>query len=165
MFRKDLIVFLRAGKSWRQIASETNKSVGSIRYWLDKHGLQTRLQAREKIGRIVKRKCLTCGTTKRGDFYTKRKSACRRCHNDSVIDYGRKRRQQIVKHLGGKCTQCGYRKYQSALETHHLDPSKKDRNFGSSRNWGWERVKKELVGCALLCSNCHAGIHSGELVI
>lgn len=75
-----------------------------------------------------------------------------------------KRRKRIrelaIKHKGGKCSFCGYKKCQEALEFHHSS-GKKD--FGiSSKGYtrGWQKVKQELEKCVLLCANCHREIHS-----
>jgi len=57
---------------------------------------------------------------------------------------------------------CGYGRYQGALEFHHLDTSKKD--FGLSTKGltrSWEKTKRELEKCILVCSNCHKEIHAG----
>ncbi len=59
---------------------------------------------------------------------------------------------------------CGYRRCQAALDFHHLDENKKD--FGLSKDGitrSWERTKKELNKCILVCSNCHREIHAGIL--
>lgn len=75
-----------------------------------------------------------------------------------------KRRKEVrlkaIKHLGGKCTKCGYCKYIEVLEFHHRNPIQKEFNIsfkGHSRSW--ERVKKEIEKCDLLCANCHRESH------
>lgn len=63
---------------------------------------------------------------------------------------------------GGKCMLCGYDKCSRALSFHHLDPSKKD--FGLSERGltrSWERIKKEIDKCILVCANCHMELHEG----
>ena len=75
-----------------------------------------------------------------------------------------KRRKQIrlkaIKHLGGKCMKCGYSKYPEVLEFHHKDPKQKDFNVSKKGHCrSWERVKKEIEKCVLLCANCHREIH------
>lgn len=77
-----------------------------------------------------------------------------------------KRRKKIkswaIEYKGGKCSLCGYKRYQGALEFHHLDSFKKD--FGLSMaglTRSWERTKKELDKCLLVCSNCHKEVHAG----
>ncbi len=73
-----------------------------------------------------------------------------------------KRRRDIkakaVAYLGGKCRCCGYNKSLAALQFHHIG----DKEFGIAyRGYSrsWERVKKELQQCELICANCHAEGH------
>jgi predicted HNH restriction endonuclease len=76
----------------------------------------------------------------------------------------RKLKNLAIKYKGGRCIFCGYSKYNGALEFHHLDTNKKD--FGLSVRGltrSWERIKKELDKCILVCSNCHKEIHGGLL--
>ena len=63
--------------------------------------------------------------------------------------------------LGGKCIKCGYNKSTAALQFHHSNPTLKEFNFNSSF-MSWERYKKELHKCVLLCANCHAELHWNE---
>jgi len=67
-----------------------------------------------------------------------------------------------IDYRGGKCEICGYSRCSEALEFHHIDQGSKD--FGISDKGytrSWERIKKELAKCLLLCSNCHRELHSG----
>jgi hypothetical protein len=62
---------------------------------------------------------------------------------------------------GGCCSVCGYDRCIEALEFHHLDPEKKDfgiSNKGYTRSW--EKIKKELDQCEILCANCHREVHA-----
>lgn len=66
-----------------------------------------------------------------------------------------------VDYLGGKCNRCGYNKCIDALDFHHINPKEKDFNFSENGHCrSWERVKKELDKCELLCANCHREEHS-----
>lgn len=99
---------------------------------------------------------------KHGDTtFVKRKNGYYKCRACAVeyVDVRRKLiKQKAVDYMGGKCSHCGYSKYVGALEFHHLDPKEKD--FGiSGKVLGWERIKKELEKCTLLCSNCHREEH------
>jgi hypothetical protein len=40
----------------------------------------------------------------------------------------RKFKSQMIEYKGGFCVRCGYKKYQGALEFHHLEPNEKDFN-------------------------------------
>lgn len=67
---------------------------------------------------------------------------------------------KAVEYLGGKCQICGYDKCIEALEFHHKDPSIKEFTIGKFRIKKWERIKKELDKCILLCANCHRELHN-----
>ena len=77
------------------------------------------------------------------------------------------KRRRVVKALaieykGGKCQVCGYEKYQGALELHHLNPTEKEFSIGEQGySRSWERIKKELDKCVLLCANCHREVSAG----
>lgn len=65
-------------------------------------------------------------------------------------------------YMGGKCQICGYNKCSRALTFHHINP--KEKSFGiSARGFtrSWDKIKKELDKCILLCSNCHMEVHDG----
>jgi 5-methylcytosine-specific restriction endonuclease McrA len=75
-----------------------------------------------------------------------------------------KRRNRLkdmaIEYKGGKCKLCGYKRFNGALEFHHLGSSEKD--FGVSKDGltrSWERVKKEINKCILVCANCHRELH------
>ena len=83
---------------------------------------------------------------------------------DYLIRAVAKRRKQIrlkaIAHLGGKCMKCGYSKYPEVLEFHHKDSEQKDFNVSRKGHCrSWERVKKEIEKCVLLCANCHRELH------
>lgn len=89
--------------------------------------------------------------------------ADRRQYNIQAVS---KRRRAIkalaIEYKGGKCQVCGYKKYQGALDLHHIDPKQKEFNIskkGHSRSW--ERVKKEIDKCILVCANCHREVEAG----
>ena len=74
----------------------------------------------------------------------------------------RKRKEKLVKVLGGCCAKCGYEKSIRALSFHHKDPSTKCFDISSNGHLlqEWEIVLKEVLKCQLLCLNCHAETHS-----
>ena len=87
-----------------------------------------------------------------------RGTVCNSCH---VSKRRRVREEKIYEYKGESCCICGYNRTRKALHCHHVDPSRK--SFRISGNWGlsWERIKKELDKCIMVCSNCHAEIHDG----
>jgi len=85
---------------------------------------------------------------------------CKKCRVDAVTRRRRKVKQKAIDYKGGKCEKCGYDRCVAALEFHHKDPNGKD--FGISKDGitrSWDKVKKELDKCVLLCSNCHKETH------
>ncbi len=67
-----------------------------------------------------------------------------------------------------ECTSCGYNQSFSALDLHHIDPKKKDKNNRFSLFFtrkcspdNQERAKKEIEGTTILCANCHRILHFG----
>lgn len=85
-----------------------------------------------------------------------------------MVNAVRKRRKKIremsVEYKGGKCTFCNYSKCLEALDFHHKNDTDKD--FGISAKGytrSWEKVKKELYKCILVCANCHRELHAGLL--
>lgn len=60
---------------------------------------------------------------------------------------------------GGKCIRCGYDTCISALEFHHIDPSKKDFTI-SNDHFKLEEAIQESKKCILICSNCHKELHA-----
>jgi hypothetical protein len=160
----------------QQIASRLDTSPTNVRYWLKKHGLRTkrgphgRLNNQLRLQREVEREqaprcCPKCGETDLTKFYGRKVSLCGKCHTHYCIGRGKEKRVRMLEALGGKCFECGYDKYKSALDAHHLDPEEKDTAFHQWRGWSWERIEKEIKKCVLLCKCCHAAVHSGELII
>lgn len=98
--------------------------------------------------------------TKQKDIRT---YADRREYNIQAVS----RRRRVIKAMaidykGGKCQFCGYNRYQGALDLHHIDPKQKEFNIahrGYCRSW--ERVKRELDKCVLVCATCHREVEAG----
>jgi 5-methylcytosine-specific restriction endonuclease McrA len=92
-----------------------------------------------------------------------RKYADRATYLKKAVDLRRKKiRSMALEYGGGKCVLCGYKTCIQALEFHHLDSKGKD--FGVSAKGytrSWDKVKKEIDKCALLCANCHRETHAG----
>ena len=65
----------------------------------------------------------------------------------------RRRKEHLVKLLGGHCSKCGYHKSTGALSFHHKNPKKKCFDISNNGNMmqEWSIVKKEALKCELLC--------------
>jgi hypothetical protein len=87
---------------------------------------------------------------------------CTKCRMDAVSRKRKKSKEDLVEYKGGKCEICGYKKCIAALEFHHKDSKKKDFSLSSGFTYGFERAKKEVDKCILVCSNCHRELHHEE---
>lgn len=69
----------------------------------------------------------------------------------------RKRRQEhrnkAIEYLGGKCKDCGNTDNRVLVFDHITDD--KECNVPTLFGKKWERIKKELDKCELVCANCH----------
>lgn len=151
----------------KQLGELFGCSKSNIRHYIRKFGLKLSRGAREKFPKdlLSVRLCRVCGETDVNKFYGNKASICGRCHNQIILDNGRKKKKFARDLLGGKCAHCGYKLYQVALDIHHLSPQHKDINFKSMRGWSLDRIKEEMKHCILLCRNCHAAVHSGEIAL
>lgn len=88
---------------------------------------------------------------------------CVKCRSLSVQKRRIKVKQLALDYKGNKCTYCGYTKCTHALVFHHVDPKQKDFGIASKGlTRSWNKVKKELDKCILLCANCHFELHEKE---
>jgi hypothetical protein len=110
--------------------------------------------------------CKRCGEIDPQKFYktNNAKTKCKKCHTMEVHHTKRVLKIRAVEYLGGKCGDCGKVGNPWIYDFHHLDPSKKDWNWGNRRTSNWEALKKEINKCVLLCSNCHRERHFEEWV-
>ena len=76
-----------------------------------------------------------------------------------VKKYRSNLKEKLVEYKGGKCEVCGYNKCIEALEFHHLDPSEKEFGVSSYSSLSFDKAKKEVDKCILVCANCHREIH------
>lgn len=78
-----------------------------------------------------------------------------------ITNYRKRRKNNLIQVCGGKCCICGYNKTNSALEFHHIDPSKKDYGIAQGTCHDLEKDLQEVQKCILVCANCHREIHDG----
>ncbi len=57
-----------------------------------------------------------------------------------------------------ECKRCG-ENHIACLEFHHLDPNKKEYEIASKIKHSFQKLKKEIKKCIVLCSNCHRKEH------
>lgn len=98
--------------------------------------------------------CKTCGKQSKTKS---RNTECNACRTRKTRERNKKK---AIEYKGGKCSVCGYDRYYGSLDFHHKDPSIKE--FTVSQGWqcSWDKLKKEIDKCELVCSNCHGEIHA-----
>ena len=102
---------------------------------------------------------LTADNTGAGTHNT----TCKSCDSKNVMEKSIQGKQRCVDYMGGCCSVCGYDECITALEFHHIDPDKKSPTYNKRfRSWCFDRQKKELENCIIVCSNCHREIHSRD---
>lgn len=75
----------------------------------------------------------------------------------------RKRKEQAIDYLGGKCHSCGGTFHPAIFEFHHIDPTTKgDKDPSKCLSLSWQKLQIELDKCILVCANCHRLIHHGK---
>ena len=165
--------YIKLNYSTYDISKKTNKSQTTVRYWLKKHKLKTKIPFYRGGNRKTypigsKLKCSCCKKNKDiKNFYPKRTSNayhtnCKECLKKKILATQKNLKILCVKYKGGKCCNCGYKKYLGALEFHHINPKEKDFVISQSRKKDLTpTIKKELDKCLLVCSNCHREIHAG----
>lgn len=104
------------------------------------------------VDRTTIRKYIDVDNTKLSDKQLKINSV------RQVIDWRKRVKVKLVEYKGGECVKCGYKKCTQALQFHHTNPDEKDFTI-SGKSWSFERLKKEVDKCILVCSNCHTEIH------
>lgn len=164
MERDTIQDLVEQGQTLRGMAKTLGCSQGSVRHWLKKYGLRTRRGPKGKIPKdlSLSYKC-RCGETDPGKFYGNKRTICGRCQNKYNLKKGQEKRERILHALGGKCCICDFDKYPSALAVHHSNPGMKDPSYNRIRGWSWKRIEQELKHCKLVCRNCHAAVHAGEI--
>jgi len=171
--RETLAELVAEGLTIAQIAVRVDRSKGTVRHWLRRHGLQTSggrrgaSAADEKplASPAARRRCERHGDTEfvlEGRGYYR----CKRCRTAQVADHRRKLKELRVERAGGCCTICGYSRCMAALQFHHLNPEEKRLQFSwNGLTLSRDAALAEAQKCVLLCANCHAEVEAGAAVV
>ena len=74
-----------------------------------------------------------------------------------IVELRREMKLRAIALFGGRCGACGYGFAPAAMEFHHPDPSRKEFAISVDGIYRpWEKIRKELESCVMLCANCHA---------
>ena len=90
---------------------------------------------------------------------TYRRLKCRYCFNNAK-KLLREKYQKFLNDYKEKygCHKCGTKDYR-VLEFHHLRDKRFTIGYAAYNHIGFEKVKKEIKKCAVVCANCHRIIH------
>ncbi len=165
--KEEMEQLLTAGLSLREIAHRLDRSLGTIRYWMRRYGLETERSSRLRESRDACRKgsktaCLKCPKHGPSTFVARSdgRFRCGQCRLQAVAKRRRSLKRILVEEAGGRCLLCGYSRCDRALEFHHLDPRAKQFQI-TSHTRSLARLRAEASKCVLLCSNCHAEVEAG----
>lgn len=75
-------------------------------------------------------------------------------------DLRRKKKEEIIQWLGGRCQDCKGIFLPNQYDFHHTDISVKEIAPAVLFNRTREKIKRGLEGCILLCANCHRARHT-----
>ena len=176
--KRKVIELRNEGKSYNEISTITGLSKATIAYHCKRNGLDGRIDGMGLNGKNIEeindyykthtlietKKHFNIGiSTLKNILENKRKILTedeRLTYNyQHVKSFRQKNKERAIEYKGGECVKCGYKKCNSALEFHHTNPNKKDFGPSNNMNIAWEKLKKELDKCILVCANCHREIH------
>jgi hypothetical protein len=185
--KENIILLRKQGKSYREIQKELNCSRSLISYFcksevLNDIGLYSGKKLNEdeieRLKEFYKENSIEetmkefgvgrSTVTKYGEnkkFIFDNDDERRKSNYIRTKTFRRRTKEKAVEYKGGKCVICEYNKCISALEFHHLDPSKKDFTLSKNMCTAWDKIKDELDKCILVCANCHREIHDNLLEI
>jgi transposase len=174
--REQLEPLVQRGLSIAQIAADLDRSKATVRHWLRQFGLKTwgsaergsRAESAAARDAGVSRATMACATHGETEFVRTQAGyyRCARCRSAAVSRRRRRLKQILVAEAGGACILCGYARCLAALEFHHLD--REDKSFELSRHGvtrSLVRARAEAAKCVLLCSNCHAEVEAGIVLL
>lgn len=134
-----------------------SRNLSSRKYCLDcsPFGLHNTKPLHNVVDKKSNTHCQQCGKELPEEW---NKPKCGVCY---VNNHRKNKRQWAIDHKGGCCCLCGYNKTNRSLCFHHLNEDEKEIRLSSDHTVSWERLKKELDKCILVCANCHGEIHAG----
>lgn len=175
--KEKIIKLKKDGLTYSEISNELKCSKGTVSYHCKNNGLSSDFKIDENILKSMNEyyKFNTKNETAK-KFNVSHSTVVKYCENKRVLltdeeknkknrEAVKKRRRELkamaVDYKGGCCENCKYNNCIDALEFHHIDPTKKDFSISAKGiTKSWEKVKKELDKCILVCANCHREIHA-----
>ena len=164
--RDALEAAIGSGATLAEIAERLDRSISTIRYWLNRYELKTvnRRGRRPRCGDGSPTAMFECRRHGVTEFILEGRGyyRCKQCRAAAVAKRRRVVKKKLVEEAGGACVLCGYVRCPNALQFHHIEPSSKKFHLahrGHSRSIA--RSREEMRKCVLLCANCHAEVEGG----
>ncbi len=114
------------------------------------------------------KKCNKCNKIKNEENFVPNKTSkggrtkiCKKCRCKQMQNRKHKNKIIAMQYLGGACLKCNYSR-RVGLTFHHRDPKIKSFGIAQHLNLSWEKLKKEVDKCDLLCANCHRETHHNQ---
>jgi UV DNA damage repair endonuclease len=82
----------------------------------------------------------------------------RRTDNRDLID-------AYKEELGCTCSLCGIIDHPIGFDFHHINHEEKEYTVSKMTGYKWERIKKEIDKCIMICAVCHRKLHKGLLCL
>ena len=166
--RSELEALIDRGLTLREIAERLERSVSTVRHWMNRYELRTAGRRRAKPCGKPGRATMECRRHGETEFVLEGRGyyRCVRCRSEAVSKRRRAVKRRLVEEAGGRCGVCGYSRCQQALQFHHLDPSMKEFHLGhQGQSRSLARSRAEARKCVLLCANCHAEVEAGIVAL
>ncbi|KKL67726.1 hypothetical protein LCGC14_2132050, partial [marine sediment metagenome] len=89
---------------------------------------------------------------------------CKDCNRDYLTRTKIEKKIKAIEYMGGKCQVCGLKgEAYYIYDFHHKNRSEKEKPMKKYLQMGWEKLKKELNKCNLVCAICHRHIEYGDV--
>jgi 5-methylcytosine-specific restriction endonuclease McrA len=88
---------------------------------------------------------------------------CKICNYKKFKNKRNKQKDECITLLGSKCQNCGFKKFRSSMQFHHIKDKSIEINNLIGRDYQKEKILIELDKCCLLCSNCHDAFHGSDI--
>lgn len=90
----------------------------------------------------------------------KKKNITKEQKNSYAKSSHHRRKALGIAYLGGVCSVCGIKDDPCIYDFHHKDPAQKEYTITQRIRWkSFDKIKRELDKCILVCSNCHRKLH------
>jgi transposase len=114
---------VQEGASIRRMAEEFDAGYSTVRYWLDRLGLETDRMVRNQEARRarsagLRKAYLRCPRHGHTAFFMRQEGGfrCAKCSSAAVSERRRQVKRKLVEEAGGKCVICGFSEHPAALQ-------------------------------------------------